>query len=265
MSSTGKVEGSRRHVFAADPGKAHFAYASVSWENDKAPVLHRVGMITELVNDMRVGMFMYRVRRFYRAFKSTIEEVSKKHGKVTDVVMERFMARPGQGGGAVGESINIMIGIVALYCQKNGLMLQIIPASQWKNRAKRKHGLDSQAARYGYPFVCKDELKGNPYPVQDHQFDAVGIAQWFAETVPVQGQGRSQAQDHDHMPEFTEQLRKLWNKIAKETGYDESKDRERIRKQEERNRTKAEKGPKAKKPKTPSKKKKTGRKTRKNR
>lgn len=213
------VNAKQRHVLCYDPGKAHFAYCDVVGTDIKS-----VGMITETIDDLKTGVFPYRLRMFYRQLKKLVATSEAQYGTVTDIVCERFMARPGKGGGAVSESINVMLGVIALFCHKNNIHIELVSSSQWKNRMKRRLGGDTQAQRYGYPWMVKNPLKGNPYPISDHEFDATGIALAYIETAPALGAGTRTKQNLDYFASFKQQLRKLWDKRAKEIGYDESKD-----------------------------------------
>lgn len=213
------VNSKQRHVLCFDPGKAHFAYCDVVGTDIKS-----VGMVTETIDDLKTGIFPYRLRMFYRQLKKLVATSESKYGTITDIVCERFMARPGKGGGAVSESINVMLGVIALFCHKNNIHIELVSSSQWKNRMKRRLGGDTQAQRYGYSWMSKEPLKGNPYPISDHEFDATGIALAYIETAPALGAGTRTKQNLDHFASFKQQLRKLWDKRAKEIGYDESKD-----------------------------------------
>lgn len=224
----------QRHVISADPGKNDFAYCDVVGTEIKS-----LGMLTETINDLKSGVFPYRLRVFYRQFKKIVESSASKYGPVTDIVIERYLARPNKGGGAVGESINVMIGVMALYCYKNGIHIELVTSSLWKNRFKRKLGGDTQAERYGFPWVQKNELKGNPYPIKDHEFDASGIALAYIETAPELGSGTTRKQNNDHFNSFKKQLRVIWNARAKKTGYDEDKDLQREAKAKQRSKEKA--------------------------
>lgn len=218
-----------RHILSLDPGKKDFAFCHVV-----GSTITDLGMFKYTIDDIKPQVFHNRMHRFYTQFKKLVKKIEKKHGKITNIVAERFMARPGQGGGAVSESINIMLGVIALYCYQNDMVLDLITSASWKNRFKRKQGMDTQAARFGFPWVAKKHLKGNDYPITDHNFDSAGIALYCVETMPDLGAGTVTKQDRDCFKTFQKQIRAIWDKRAKESGYNEEKDLQRERAAKER-------------------------------
>ena len=56
------------------------------------------------------------------------------------VVAERFMARPGVQQGAVGEYINIMLGIISTINASKGIPTHLVTSSQWKNYMNSRYG-----------------------------------------------------------------------------------------------------------------------------
>ena len=165
------------HVLAFDPGKNDFAFCFLV--NNK---IKRVGMFMHTMKDMREQYFMFEVRGFIRES----ERFMKSLGKLDYIVIEKYMSRPGKGGGSVSESINVMIGLLA----------------QWKIRFRRSFGYDTQAERYGFP-VSKTS---NTEPILDHEFDAIGIGQWFCECRSIGGKTKS----IDMMPGFRHMVKALW-------------------------------------------------------
>ena len=216
------MKNTERNLLSMDPGKRHFAYCHVAGTQ-----ITSIGMITETIDDLKSGIFPYRLRVFYREFKKTVSRLESKHGKLTDIVIERFMARPGKGGGAVSESINVMIGVIALYCHKNNIHIELVSSALWKNRFKKRYGCDTQAQRYGYTWLSKEPLKGNPYPITDHEMDATGIALAYIETMPPPGAGTRKKTDFNYFDDFKKQIRKVWDKRAIALNYSEAKDHER--------------------------------------
>jgi hypothetical protein len=200
-----------------------FAYCDVVGTKIQA-----LGMITETIDDLKSGIFPYRLRMFYRQFKKLVQNSESKYGKITDLVCERYMSRPGKGGGAVSESINVMIGVIALYCHKNNIHIELVSSALWKNRFKKRIGLDTQAQRYDFTWLSKEPLKGNPYPISDHEMDATGIALAYLETMPDRDSGTRKKNNLDLFQGFNKQIRSIWNKRAVKIGYDESKDHARI-------------------------------------
>lgn len=194
--ATGKNAGLR--VLAFDPGKNDFAFCFLV--NNK---IKRVGMFLHTMKDMREQRFMFEVRGFIRES----ERFMKSLGKLDYIVIERYMSRPGKGGGSVSESINVMIGLLARYCHKHDICIVPITSALWKNRFRRSFGCDTQAERYGFP-VSKTS---NTEPILDHEFDAVGIGQWFCECRSVGGKAKSV----DMMPKFRAMIKKLWEQRLK--------------------------------------------------
>jgi hypothetical protein len=110
--------------------------------------------------------------------------------------------------GAVGEVINITIGILALYSHKHGIHIELVSPSTWKNNFKRRFGEETQVARYGFPFVTKTR---KTWPISDHIADAVGIGQWTAEKLI--------GKTTDLMPGFKKSFKTIWDKRAEENGF----------------------------------------------
>lgn len=220
-----KERKSTRCLLAIDPGKNSSAFCCVVGSEIK-----KLGMFNHTINNLKPGYFHNNFHKFYIEFTKLIASLESKYGKLTNIVMERFMARPGKGGGAVSESINIMIGVIATYCHDHGIAIELITSASWKNRYKRKFGMDTQAARFGFPWVAKAPLSKNPYPINDHIMDACGIALYCLETMPDLGSGTTKKQDLDFFPTFKKQLRVIWDRIAAKTNYDEQKDHEREKK-----------------------------------
>lgn len=194
----------KRHVLAFDMGKTDMAW---SWSHDNK--LIEVGMIHNTVNDLKSGIFLMQVRRFLREVKALIKRAETAHGPITDIVCERFTSRGGKGGGSVGESINTMLGIMAAYCVRNNIYLELVLASTWKMYFKRKYGKDTQAERYGFA-ITKTSKK---WPILDHEFDSVGILQFRIETTSLSSDGFvKQKPYNDYMKNFKSTLDALWKK-----------------------------------------------------
>lgn len=193
----------KRHVLAFDMGKTDMAW---SWSHDNK--LLEIGMITNTVNDLKSGVFLMQVRKFLREVKKLVNRVQESHGPLTDIVCERYVSRPGKGGGAVGESINTMLGIMAAYCVRNNLYIELVLASTWKNHFKRKFGCDTQAERYGF----KINKTSKKWPILDHEFDSVGIMQHRLETTQLYGDDGfvKNKTSMDLLPEFKTVLKKIW-------------------------------------------------------
>lgn len=199
----------KRHVLAFDMGKTDMAW---SWSYDNK--LIDVGMIHNTVNDLKSGIFLMQVRKFLLEVKTLIKHAEETHGPITDIVAERFTSRGGKGGGSVGESINTMLGIMAAYCVRNNIYLELVLASTWKMYFKRKYGKDTQAERYGFA-INKTSKK---WPILDHEFDSVGILQFRIETTSLHGEDVfvKQKPYNDYMKNFKKTLDMLWKKRESE-------------------------------------------------
>jgi len=141
-------------VLAFDPGKSNWAWALV--ENGR---VRDHGFLQNLIKsfadlDAKVKLFQSEVR----------ELVAKAELSEGDYcALERFMHRPGQGKGAVGEFVNVQIGLL-VSCVPSCYM---IPAAVWKNHMTKHYG--SNDTRALLDPRGKREL--TPY-----EADAIGIA-----------------------------------------------------------------------------------------
>jgi len=190
----------RCRVLAMDPGKRDFACCYVVGGK-----LERLKMFNHTVHDLREQKYI----SLCASFSYEFDKFVKALGKVDVLVVERFTARPGKSGGAVSESINIMIGFMTAWCLINGVEIVLVQASTWKNRMRRVRGLDTQAERYGR-YVTKT---GKLWPIADHEFDAVGLAPWYLES-HMGSKGSTKKTDLDLHASFKAQLDKRWNKIV---------------------------------------------------
>ena len=181
-------------VLALDPGKNEFAYCYLIGSKPK-----HVGMFKKTMKDMKEQRFMFEVSGFVREYEKFMDGL----GKIDFLVIERYMARPGKGGGSVSEAINVMLGIIARYCHRKGIHIIPISSAQWKNRFSKRHGGDTQAERYGFPVSKTKKTE----PVLDHEFDALGIGQWFCECRPLTG---SKAPSLNLMKLFRKRAQTLW-------------------------------------------------------
>jgi hypothetical protein len=157
-------------------------------------------MFKHTLKDMRAHRFMHEAKGFIIESEKFMADL----GRIDYIVVERYTSRPGKGGGSVSESINVMLGLLARYCHRKGIVIVPLMSAQWKNRFKKKFGKDTQAERYGFPVSKTKKTE----PVLDHEADAIGIAHWFAEAGLAGMQSRSATTDL--MPEFRKQFKKLW-------------------------------------------------------
>lgn len=169
-----------------DPGKEFCAWCAIRGRKilDFGMFVPTISNITELqVNSQVVG------------FKRSLRNLLQAFPKVKEIVIERFQPRPGMGGGANAEYINIMIGVVLSECARLHLRSTPVQASTWKNhmslrydpvipnnpkgkkKAREKREKRTHAERLGY----KVSKTAKTCPIKDHEFDAIGIAQWVVE------------------------------------------------------------------------------------
>ncbi len=223
---------------ALDPGKADFAWCAVS--NSK---IVGIGMFPKPIDDIREKFVNVKVMEFRRSLKKLISSTFQE--ELDLIVLERFQQRPGKGGGANAEFINVMIGVILAECSRKGFKALPVQASTWKNHmAHRYDPLEAEnikkknskpSKRKGKPkrvkrthaerLGFKVTKSSKTVPIRDHEFDAAGIAQWHVEMKT----GTS------HLESFKKQIAKIWEKrsikIAKEK---EAKLQERASKKKSR-------------------------------
>ncbi len=203
-------------LLALDPGKSDFAWCIA----DNKSII-KIGMFKKTVYDIRQLHITNVVGEFVRQITNLLE----KYPKIDEVVVERFQPRPGRGGGANAEYINIMNGIIALLCIQKGLKPNLVQASTWKNHMSAKYDTEfvklpkSKAfTKSGKPrkpkkvkrtqaqrFEFKITKQSKTAPIKDHEFDAVGIAQWRIEIKTKKPM----------LNTFKKQLDKLWEKRSR--------------------------------------------------
>lgn len=195
------------NILSLDPGKEFFAWCLVS---DRGKVID-FGMMPKTITDIRDMYANSQVKKFRKAMRKLVLGFKDLH----EIAMERFQQRPGKGGGANAEFINIMIGVVATICVELNLRVTLVQASTWKNHMASRYSpklpakptksgkpgrptalKQTQAERYGYR-VSKTSKTA---PIKDHEFDAIGIAQWVIE----------KNLERDMMPTFKKQLDSIW-------------------------------------------------------
>jgi len=200
-----------KKILAADPGKSDFAWCIVA----KNKILS-IGMLKDTVSDIRETFVNSQVR----AFKKALLRIIDRNEGIEEIVVERFQQRPGKGGGGNAEFVNIMIGVIISICVDRNLKVNLVQASTWKNHMALRYSLDvtddtpksrrsrskkvkqTQAERFGWK-VSKTSKKAF---IKDHEFDAVGIAQWVLEK-----RGNTML-----LKKFTKQLRSIWEAREKD-------------------------------------------------
>jgi len=153
-------------VLAFDPGKNHFAWAVVVLDvSGQAQVLHH-GFLINVLHTL--GDITDQTSNFCKEFKDIIKQADLD-SSVDRIAVERFMHRPGFGKGAVGEFINIQIGMVA---STANIPVHLLPSSLWKNHMKRHYGTNDSLKLF-------DPYSKQGYKV--HETDAMGIAVYCIE------------------------------------------------------------------------------------
>lgn len=171
-------------IMAHDPGSKNYGLAVVTVELDRldrslsrkekashGPVAFAFTIrylskssarFTDLKKPRLVAIETWRylqlVQRLTRRFKVNLQ------------IAERYMSR--RMGGVTIELVNMMLGTLRAACSDNQLSLRLIPASQWKNEAKRRG------------FQLDDVYRrAKPLGVSDHEIDAIFIALYGAYTL----------------------------------------------------------------------------------
>ena len=145
-------------IIALDPGSKNFAFAVM--EDKKVLECGYLKTIRSLkwadFEDEATG------------FRNRWFDVLNKYEP--DVVLaERFMARPGGNGGAVGEYINIMLGILSTVNSSKGIPTHLVTSAQWKNYLNNRYGKVENMKKH-FPHLSV------------HEADALGIAVYQMET-----------------------------------------------------------------------------------
>lgn len=173
-------------IVAIDPGKNDFAYAVIRdgrcWSHGHVRTITSL-YVEELPDQLR-------------RFSHDITEVLRKASAHDWLAFERMQHRPRQGGGAVSEYINLMIGIVMNMAQVRGMKLYPVPAVTWKTHFIRQLGIDrkrftmvGQKLTMKLPAgskaktrreYCAGVLDGQPHTngMTPHEGDAVGIGSY---------------------------------------------------------------------------------------
>ena len=109
-------------IIALDPGSKNFAVAVM----DGRKVLETCYLTT--IKSLKWDDFEEEAKGFRKRWFDLLQKYEPDC-----VLAERFMARPGGNGGAVGEYINVMIGILSTVNASKGIPTHLVTSAQWKN------------------------------------------------------------------------------------------------------------------------------------
>ena len=163
-------------ILAVDPGKADFAWSYVALDGRVIDT----GMLANPIDDMRAMQFLMQFPRYLGEIRSLFKHPGIK---VIELTAERLTPRPGMGGGATAEFVNVALGSLYVISRISGVkhITPVMP-QQWKGWLGRlssgKAKIDNAASCFGFPQVTKIVRKSDNFPILDHQFDSVGIGLW---------------------------------------------------------------------------------------
>ena len=155
-------------VVALDPGKSNFAAAVV--ENRRVVETRYL----EPLKSLKWDDFNESLRAFRDSYFKYISEVEPDC-----VVAERFMARPGGGmrKGAVGEFVNLQLGMISMVNASKGIPTHLVTPAQWKNYLQKRYGK-------------VDNFKHHFPHLSVHESDALAIAIYAIEMEQPDERGR---------------------------------------------------------------------------
>lgn len=147
-------------IIALDPGKINFAAAVM--EDRKVLETRYLSPLSSLLWE--------KFDKAMRAFRDEYFEFICEY-EPDCVLAERFMARPGVQQGAVGEHINIMLGVISVVNASKGIPTHLVTSAQWKNALFRRYGNPprNKGTRHFFPHLSV------------HEADALGIALYAME------------------------------------------------------------------------------------
>lgn len=178
-------------IIAFDPGKQHFAYAVLERQR-----CVRYGHI-RTITDLNVKELPDQLLRFHH----DVYNVLDRPGPNAWLAFERMQHRPGLGGGAVTEYINVMIGIVLAQAYRAGLKIYPVAPVTWKTHFIRQLGIEKQRftmvgqkLTMKLPAGSKNKTRREFVPgvldlqrrakeLTPHEADAVGIGSYVWEQV----------------------------------------------------------------------------------
>ena len=146
-------------IIALDPGKVNFAAAVM--EDRKVLETRYLRPVKSLLWDD----FADEVKSFRDGYFKFLTEIEPDC-----VLAERYMARPGVQHGAVGEYVNIMLGIIGVVNASKGVPTHLVTSAQWKNALTARYGdMGTKGTRTFFPHLSV------------HESDALGIAVYAME------------------------------------------------------------------------------------
>ncbi len=147
-------------IITLDPGKLNFAAAVM--EDRKVLETRYLRPIRSLLWEDFTG----EVKAFRDDYFKFLTEVEPDC-----VLAERFMARPGVQHGAVGEFINIMLGVIGVVNASKGIPTHLVTSAQWKTYIAKRYGElpRSRGMKVHFPHLSI------------HEADALGIAVYAME------------------------------------------------------------------------------------
>lgn len=145
-------------IIALDPGKKNFAAAVM--EGRKVIETRYLRPMRSLLWDD----FDTEVKAFRDCYFKYITEFNPDC-----VLAERYMARPGVQQGAIGEYVNIMLGIIGVVNASKGIPTHLVTSAQWKNALCNRYGKHPKGMKHWMPHLSA------------HEADAIGIAVYSLE------------------------------------------------------------------------------------
>lgn len=149
-------------IVALDPGKVNFAAAAI----DGRSVLE-TRYLTPIAS-LKWESFPSAVKLFGENYLKYITEIEPDC-----VIAERFMSRPGGGvkKGAVGEYVNVQLGVISTVNYLKGIPTHLVTSAQWKTTLNNRYGKvpENKGFRHHFPHLS------------DHEADALAIAVYVLE------------------------------------------------------------------------------------
>jgi len=144
-------------IIALDPGKNNFAAAVM----EDAKILETCYI--EPIKSLKWDDFNKESEAFRKNYFNFLTKIDPDC-----VIAERFMARPGVQQGAVGEYINIMLGVITTINASKGVPTHLVTSAQWKNYINSRYG-------------AVDSMKSHFPHLSVHEADATALAVYCLE------------------------------------------------------------------------------------
>lgn len=173
-------------ILAFDPGKKNFAFALLE---DRGVVCH--GHLPTITS-MQVEAFQHDAPLFLAATEGLLAY------RPDVVAIERMQHRPGFGGGAVSEYINVMIGMVLALASQHSIETKPTMSQTWKTHwikayevPRDRFAMATQKLSIRQPKGAKPKTRTalvegllDGHDLTPHEGDAIGIAAywWWRET-----------------------------------------------------------------------------------